>query len=57
MKDSGIVIVGGGLAARRCAETLRRRGYEGPVPSSSTAIRASATSKRSSPSPAFPSPA
>jgi NADPH-dependent 2,4-dienoyl-CoA reductase/sulfur reductase-like enzyme len=29
MKDNGIVIVGGGLAAQRCAETLRRRGYEG----------------------------
>ncbi len=31
MKDNGIVIVGGGLAAQRCAETLRRRGYEGTV--------------------------
>jgi len=31
MKDSGVVIVGGGLAAQRCAETLRRRGYEAPV--------------------------
>jgi len=31
MSDNGIVIVGGGLAAQRCAETLRRRGYEGPV--------------------------
>jgi 3-phenylpropionate/trans-cinnamate dioxygenase ferredoxin reductase subunit len=31
MKDNGIVIVGGGLAAQRCAETLRRRGYEAPV--------------------------
>jgi NADPH-dependent 2,4-dienoyl-CoA reductase/sulfur reductase-like enzyme len=31
MKDPGVVIVGGGLAAQRCAETLRRRGYEGPV--------------------------
>lgn len=31
MKDPGIVIVGGGLAAQRCAETLRRRGYEAPV--------------------------
>ena len=29
--DNGIVIVGGGLAAQRCAETLRRRGYEGAV--------------------------
>lgn len=26
-----IVIVGGGLAGQRCAETLRRSGYEGPV--------------------------
>jgi len=25
---SGVVIVGGGLAAQRCAETLRRSGYE-----------------------------
>lgn len=31
MKDPGVVIVGGGLAAQRCAETLRRRGYEAPV--------------------------
>ena len=31
MEDRGILIVGGGLAAQRCAETLRRRGYEGPV--------------------------
>ncbi len=31
MKDNGVVIVGGGLAAQRCAETLRRRDYEGPV--------------------------
>lgn len=31
MKDSGVVIVGGGLAAQRCAEALRRRGYEGRV--------------------------
>ncbi len=28
MKDQGIVIVGGGLAAQRCVETLRRRGCE-----------------------------
>jgi NADPH-dependent 2,4-dienoyl-CoA reductase/sulfur reductase-like enzyme len=31
MNDHGVVIVGGGLAGQRCAETLRRRGYEGPV--------------------------
>lgn len=31
MKDHGVVIVGGGLAGQRCAETLRRLGYEGPV--------------------------
>jgi NADPH-dependent 2,4-dienoyl-CoA reductase/sulfur reductase-like enzyme len=31
MKDPGVVIVGGGLAAQRCAEGLRRRGYEGQV--------------------------
>lgn len=31
MSDHGVVIVGGGLAGQRCAETLRRRGYEGPV--------------------------
>jgi len=31
MNDHGVVIVGGGLAAQRCAETLRRRGYEGPL--------------------------
>ncbi|MFN8161127.1 MAG: FAD-dependent oxidoreductase [Solirubrobacterales bacterium] len=31
MGDHGVLIVGGGLAAQRCAETLRRRGYEGPV--------------------------
>jgi NADPH-dependent 2,4-dienoyl-CoA reductase/sulfur reductase-like enzyme len=30
-KDPGVVIVGGGLAGQRCAETLRRRGYDGPV--------------------------
>jgi NADPH-dependent 2,4-dienoyl-CoA reductase/sulfur reductase-like enzyme len=27
----GIVIVGGGLAGQRCAEALRRHGYEGPL--------------------------
>jgi NADPH-dependent 2,4-dienoyl-CoA reductase/sulfur reductase-like enzyme len=31
MDDNGILIVGGGLAAQRCAETLRRRGYDGPL--------------------------
>ncbi|HET7177161.1 MAG TPA: NAD(P)/FAD-dependent oxidoreductase, partial [Solirubrobacterales bacterium] len=31
MEDNGVLIVGGGLAAQRCAETLRRRGYEGSV--------------------------
>ena len=30
-KTDGIVIAGGGLAAQRCAETLRRSGYEGPI--------------------------
>ncbi len=28
---NGIVIAGGGLAAQRCAETLRRSGYDGPI--------------------------
>jgi NADPH-dependent 2,4-dienoyl-CoA reductase/sulfur reductase-like enzyme len=31
MSDPGVLIIGGGLAAQRCAETLRRRGYEGAV--------------------------
>lgn len=31
MKDPGVVIVGGGLAAQRAAETLRRREYEAPI--------------------------
>jgi NADPH-dependent 2,4-dienoyl-CoA reductase/sulfur reductase-like enzyme len=31
MENQGVLIVGGGLAAQRCAETLRRRGYEGAV--------------------------
>ncbi|HEU4707654.1 MAG TPA: FAD-dependent oxidoreductase [Solirubrobacterales bacterium] len=30
-EEAGVVIVGGGLAGQRCAETLRRRGYGGPV--------------------------
>jgi NADPH-dependent 2,4-dienoyl-CoA reductase/sulfur reductase-like enzyme len=30
-KSDGIVIVGGGLAGQRCAETLRRSGYEGKI--------------------------
>ncbi len=31
MRHMGVLIVGGGLAGQRAAETLRRRGYEGPV--------------------------
>jgi len=31
MNDDGIVIAGGGLAAQRCCERLRARGYEGPL--------------------------
>jgi len=31
MKERGVLIVGGGLAAQRCAEALRRRGYDGAV--------------------------
>ncbi len=27
----GVLIIGGGLAAQRCAETLRKRGYEEPI--------------------------
>ncbi|HEX4035028.1 MAG TPA: FAD/NAD(P)-binding oxidoreductase [Solirubrobacteraceae bacterium] len=30
-RETGVVIAGGGLAAQRCAETLRRLGYEGAV--------------------------
>ena len=29
--SDGIVIAGGGLAAQRCAETLRAQGYDGPI--------------------------
>ena len=29
--NDGIVIAGGGLAGQRCCETLRARGYEGPL--------------------------
>jgi ferredoxin len=28
---AGVVIAGGGLAAQRCVETLRRTGYDGPI--------------------------
>ena len=31
MDKHGVLIVGGGLAAQRCAETLRRHGYDGTV--------------------------
>jgi len=31
VSSAGVLIVGGGLAAQRCAETLRRRGCEAPV--------------------------
>ncbi len=31
MEDPGVLIVGGGLAGQRCAETLRRRGYGLPI--------------------------
>ncbi len=31
MTQAGVVFVGGGLAAHRCAETQRRRGYEKPI--------------------------
>jgi 3-phenylpropionate/trans-cinnamate dioxygenase ferredoxin reductase subunit len=29
--DHGVLIAGGGLAAQRCAETLRKRGFDAPV--------------------------
>ncbi len=29
--SDAMIIVGGGLAGQRCAETLRRQGYEGPI--------------------------
>jgi 3-phenylpropionate/trans-cinnamate dioxygenase ferredoxin reductase component len=31
MQSRGVVIAGGGLAAQRCAERLRRRGYDAPI--------------------------
>jgi 3-phenylpropionate/trans-cinnamate dioxygenase ferredoxin reductase component len=31
MDSRGVVIAGGGLAAQRCAERLRRRGYDAPI--------------------------
>ena len=29
--SAGVVIVGAGLAAQRCCEALRARGYDGPI--------------------------
>ena len=29
--SAGVLIVGGGLAAQRCCETLRSRGFEGQI--------------------------
>ncbi|HEX6460756.1 MAG TPA: FAD-dependent oxidoreductase [Thermoleophilaceae bacterium] len=31
MDSNGVVIAGGGLAGQRCAERLRRRGYDAPI--------------------------
>src|SRR5512133_2047930 len=31
MQSRRVVIAGGGLAAQRCAERLRRRGYDAPI--------------------------
>jgi NADPH-dependent 2,4-dienoyl-CoA reductase/sulfur reductase-like enzyme len=31
MNGHGVIVVGGGLAGQRCAETLRWRGFDGPV--------------------------
>ncbi len=31
MSDRGVVVVGGGLAAHRCARTLRKEGYDAPI--------------------------
>ena len=31
MTSAGIVVAGGGLAGQRCCETLRARGYDGPL--------------------------
>ena len=31
MDSHGVAIAGGGLAAQRCAERLRQRGYDAPI--------------------------